>query len=139
MQTPELESKRIFLIACRDDKLVLEITKQIETHIRFPTIFVALDGAEALFKADNVFPHVAIVDVNLEKANGFVVTEKLLQKKQDHGVSVILLSSLPDQDFFVDQVVMGQVQFVNHSEIETHFPTKLVKALNRVAFGDSSS
>ena len=65
MQTPELESKRIFLIASEDEKLIAEITRIIEMHIKVPTIFVSADGAEALFKADNVLPHVALVDADL--------------------------------------------------------------------------
>lgn len=138
MQTPELETKRIFLIASQDQKLVGEITRTIERHIRQPTIFVSNDGAEALFKADNVFPHVALVDSDLEKANGFIVTEKLLQKKDDRAVSVILLSSLPEQDFFVDQVVTGQVQFLAHADMEAKLPTCLVRALNRISFNDDS-
>ena len=139
MQTPELETKRIFLIASEDEALIAEITRAIEKHIKQPTIFVSADGAEALFKADNVLPHVALVDADLEKANGFVVTEKLLHKKKDHSVSVILLSSLPEQDYFVDQVVTGQVQFLNHADIDSKLATCIARALNRVSFSDGSS
>jgi CRP/FNR family transcriptional regulator, cyclic AMP receptor protein len=79
------------------------------------------------------------VDAELEKANGFVVTEKLLRKKTEHAISIILLSSLPEQHYFVDQIVTGQVQFLSHSEIEEKLPTCLARALNRFAYGDDTS
>ncbi len=139
MRTPELESKRIFLIASNNQKLIRELTRAIESQIRQPTIFVASDGVEALFKADNVIPHVALIDADLEKANGFVVTGKLISKKVDHSISVILLTSLPDKELFVDQVVTGQVQFLSHSEVDQKLPHSLVRALNRISVDDTSN
>ncbi len=138
MRTPELETKRIFLIASHNQKLIIELTQAIENHIRQPTIFVATDGAEALFKANNVMPHVALIDADLEKANGFVVTEKLMHIKVDHSVSVILLTSLPEHELFVDQVVTGQVQFLSHAEIDLKLPHSMVRALNRISVDDAS-
>lgn len=138
MQTPDLEAKRIFLIASQNEELVSNLTRRVELHIKQPTIFSAANGAEALFKADNVLPHVAIVDADLEKVNGFTVTEKLLRKKAEHTVSTILLSSVPENELFVDEVVTGQVQFLAHSEIESKLPNCLVRALNRISLGDNS-
>ncbi len=139
MRTPELESKRIFLIASNNQKLIIELTQAIESRIRQPTIFLASDGVEALFKADNVMPHVALIDADLEKANGFVVTEKLISKKVEHSVSVILLTSLPENELFIDQVVTGQVQFLSHSEVDQKLPHSLVRALNRISVDDNSN
>ena len=52
---------------------------------------------------------------------------------------MFLFSSWPDHDFFVDQVVTGQVQFLNHAEIDSKLPNCLARALNRISFNDGSS
>lgn len=105
----------------------------VAEHIAMPTVFVANDGSDALFKADNVLPHVAIIDVQLPKIDGFDVTTKILSKKGDHNPSVILLSEIPDQEHFIDQVVTGQVQFLVPGEMAQKFPAAIAKALNRVS------
>jgi CRP/FNR family cyclic AMP-dependent transcriptional regulator len=137
MQIPELESKRIFLIASKNEELIKQLTQAIELHIKQPTIFTAADGVEALFKSDNVLPHVALLDADLEKTNGFIVAEKLLHKKTEHTVSIILLTSLPEQDLFVDQVVTGQIQFLSLQELDKT-TTYLMRALNRISLSDDS-
>ncbi len=139
MQSPELESKRIFLIASANHQITQFVEKEIQKHIKQSTIFSSVDGQEALFKVDNVYPHVVILNSDLTKLSCFEVTEKLLQLQKDHSVSVILLCELPDKEHFIDQVVTRQVQFITHAEIAEKLPQALARALNRVSLEDHST
>jgi CRP/FNR family cyclic AMP-dependent transcriptional regulator len=139
MQSPGLETKRIFLIATDNENMFFSIEKIIHQHIQNATIFAATDGQEALFKASNVLPHVAIVEADLQKLSGFEVADKLILKQKEHTVSVILLCDLPDKLHFVDQVVTSQVQFITHKDVITNLPPVLMRALNRISLEDSSS
>ncbi|MFM6929732.1 MAG: cyclic AMP receptor protein, partial [Bdellovibrio sp.] len=107
----DLEQKRIFLIATANNNLADYLQQKISHKIRGSTIFVASDGLEALFKADNVFPHVLILDPNLAKMHAYDLADSLLRRKE--RLALIFLSPFPEQDHFVDEVVTGQVQYVD--------------------------
>lgn len=138
MQAPDLESKRIFLVATHDEVLMADISKMIQKHVKLSTVFTAADGLEALFKADNVFPHVAIIESQLAKTQNFEVVRKFLKIQKEHSMSLIILSNLPEQEEFIDEVVTGQVQFVSPNEVLQKLPHCLHRALNRISFGENS-
>lgn len=139
MQAPELESKRIFLIATHDPVLMSYISQLIQKQVKYSTVFTANDGLEALFKAENVFPHVAIIDAQLPKTQNFEVARKFLRSEKDHSMSLIILSKPPEEEEFIDEIVTGQVQFVSPNEVPKKLPHCLHRALNRISFGENSS
>ena len=139
MQTPKLESKRIFLIASGDELLVNACRESVERQIAHPTIFTAADGAEALFKIGNVLPHVAIIDPRLSKTEGSVVAERLMRLEGDHTVSVILLSEIPSTEQFVHEVITRQIQFLPNCLDDQAFSVCLSRALNRISLDENSA
>lgn len=139
MHTPDLETRRVFIIAHSDPSAVDFCKYVIEKHITSTTVFTASDGSEALFKMDNVVPHVVVIDAQLPKFNGFDVTKKILDMKKDHAISVILLSEIPEDQTFVNEVVTGQVQFLTHWRNESLFNEFLIRALNKVSLDDDST
>ena len=138
MQTPNLEAKRIFLIASGDESLVEICREHIKKHITNATIFIANDGAEALFKAENVLPHVAIIDPRLNKIDGFTVASHMIKMSEEHTVSIILISDIPSNDQFVNEVVTRQVQFLVNYTNEILFSHCLSRALNRISLDEDS-
>lgn len=139
MQIPKLETKRIFLIASDDSSLVDFCRVAIEKQISHPTIFTAVDGAEALFKVDNVLPHVAIVDARLTKLDGFEVTDRILELAGDHTVSVILVAEIPKEERYIDQIATRQVQFLPDFINESQLNECLSRALNRLSMEGNST
>lgn len=139
VQTPKLESKRIFLIASDDSSVVSSCRDCIETHIAAATVFTAGDGAEALRKVDNSLPHVVILDASLSKIDVFTVADRILALNGEHVVSLILLTPLPANERYVDQVVTCQVQFLPDYRDETKLAQYLSRALNRVSLEEESS
>jgi len=131
----ELESRRVFLIAMNDSRDSLRIEGLVKKHIRFATTFTAVDGPDVLFKAENVVPHVVILDSNISKTNAFDITEKLLRKKE--RIAVILVSPLPETERFVNEVVTGQVHILTRPN-EQEFNQHLARALNWITHGDNS-
>jgi DNA-binding NarL/FixJ family response regulator len=139
MRSPELETKRVFLVACKHEPLASTITQIIQDQFKYPTIFTAMDGMEALFKAGNVRPHVAIVEADLSKSDGFEVAGRLMVAQKSQMLSVIILGEPPDQDQLVDYIVTGQVQLLPTSEIAEKLPRYLTQALNRISLEDKSA
>lgn len=139
MQAPKLEAKRIFLIASENEALTTRCRNFINEHIMNTTIFTASDGAEAMFKADNVAPHVAIIDPQLAKIDGFALTGHLLKINKEHTVSIILLSDIPKTELYVDDVVTRRVQFLANYKDDPSFNLCISRALNRISLDEDST
>ena len=139
MHSPGIEHKRIFLIGFSNPKTAEICKNLIEKHISNSTIFKAVDGQDVLFKANNMIPHVAIIEVDLSKINGLDCTQQLLEIKTEHPIAVIIVSEIPDREHFVDEVVVGQVQFLKSLEDENLLSRCISKALNHVSFDCNST
>ncbi|MDG0818097.1 cyclic nucleotide-binding domain-containing protein [Bdellovibrio svalbardensis] len=131
------DQKRIFLIASANEKLIHFLDSSIKGNVQNVTIFTAADGIEALFKAENVFPHVLIIDPGIAKMNAFDLAGSLLRRKE--RLSVIFLSPVPETDHFVDEVVTGQVQYLTSLEDQHLVKNCFLKALDWVFAGTSTS
>lgn len=130
----ELEGKRIFLIASNKPEEIEGLVETVEQNIKNVTVFTAADGIEVLFKAENVTPHVVIMDSDLTKMPAFDVAEKLLLRKDK--IAIIIISPLPEVEQFVDEVVTGQVNILTRPTDKKTFLQHLTRALNWVAHGD---
>ncbi len=133
MSMMDLETKRVFLIASQNKKLVTYLTLKINEHIADATIFTGKDGSDALFKIDNAPPHVILVDVDLPKIDGYEITQRLLAQDKYPDMSIIILSNIPDKDHFVDEVVTGKVQFLTDATDDQKLHQAIARGLNRLA------
>jgi CheY-like chemotaxis protein len=137
--SPELESKRIFLVASTQPKFQ-ELTRLlVESRFFGGTHYIASDGAEALFKATNVVPHVAVIDADLPRIDGFEVAQKLLESDDTADISIILVSGIPDDERFVNEVVTGQVQFLTDTSNDEDLVRMISRGLNRISERDQST
>jgi CRP/FNR family transcriptional regulator, cyclic AMP receptor protein len=135
-----MESKKIFLIVSTDPVLIEKVKVHINSYGKNVAIFTAADSAEALFKANNAFPHVAIIDVNLLKDNGFDIARLWLNRAQnpsvkesDHGISIILIADKAGEEHFAQEVETGQIQFTSTHELDVKLAKCIEKAMERVS------
>lgn len=133
---PDLENKRIFLVATSNIELNTQLEEAIKAHVTNATVFTAIDGVEALRKSENVPPHVVIADYQLPKMNAVELTKKVLMRKD--RMAVIILSPDIDENLFMDEVVTGQVQFLSGTGKVSVFNNLVTRALNWVSHEDKS-
>lgn len=138
MTTTTLDEKRTFILALSSPERREFVANTIEHHISKSTVFYANDGTEALFKIENVPPHICLLEGNLPKKNGYEVVEYLLSKDYGKDIAYIILSEIPDKEQFVDEIVTGQVQFLSPNTDEINLLSVLSKALNFAAQSDKS-
>lgn len=125
-----LESKRKVLIASAQTRFMENFAVAIKSHIRGVQPFFAIDGAEAYSKICNDPPHIAFLEIDLAKKSGLQLAEDIVKDKKMHDVAVVLLSEIPEQEFLVDAVVRGQIQFLPDITDEKAFSKCLAKAMN---------
>lgn len=129
----DLDTKRVFLIASQNQKLVTYLTLKINEHISDATIFTAKDGSDALFKIDNAPPHIVIVDGDLPKIDGYEIATRVIAQEKYPDMSIIIMSSIPDKEHFVDEVVTGKVQFLTDPTDDAKLHQAIARGLNRLA------
>lgn len=131
-----LESKKIFLIATGHQLQNQLLERSLQTHFTNVSVFSAVDGVDAQFKADNVTPNVVILDYLLPRMNAVTLTKKLLRKKQ--RTAIIILSPKVDKEHFIEEVVTGQVQFLTSISNTNSFIAHVNRALNFAAHEETS-
>ena len=101
----------------------------LRTHNCLKVIGEATNGKEALVKARELQPDVALVDINLPKLNGLQLIKSLRDKQP--GIKVLVLS-MQEPELLADQIIQsGALGFVNKRAAST----ELVTALETVAGG----
>ncbi|MGE3973992.1 MAG: cyclic nucleotide-binding domain-containing protein [Bdellovibrionales bacterium] len=130
-----LADKKIVLIAVADKEQKERITTLVSEHVSKCQFYYASDGSETLSKIDNDPPDILIVDEHLSRFSGIQITEKILEKKNSQ-IGVIILSQIPEQDRFVDEVVIGQIQFA--SNFQENASKILNRVLNYISYGDKA-
>lgn len=133
----DLENKKVFLITSNNTNDVQSVEEIIKTHFQNSTVFSAVDGTEALFKSENVPPHVVLIDANIQKMNAFDLAEKLLHRKD--RIAVIIIADRLDKEHFVNEVVTGQMQFLERPVNEKQLARAITRALNWSSFGENSN
>jgi CRP/FNR family cyclic AMP-dependent transcriptional regulator len=128
---------RKFLIAHHDEKVREKILEGImKVDGPMAQTIVAVDGAEAAFKIGNDVHHVAFVAADLPKRSGPQLAEWIFSEKSLEPLSVILLQPFPDDDYLIEHVVSGRLQFLTDPQDFQALEKCLMRALDYFFHGD---
>lgn len=89
------------------------------------TIFVAMDGAQALAIADRMAPDIVLMDAIMPKLDGFEACRALKQNSELCDVPVVFMTGLSDTESVLKGLEAGGVDYINK-------PVKLDEMLARV-------
>lgn len=127
-----------FLVSSSSNERINAYSDFINELIASPTIYTSNDGIDTTFKVDNAPPHILIIDHKLAKLTGLEVTQKILQNKKYQKLAIIVVSNIPEDEQFIDELVTGQLQFLTNPSDKNKFHTCLRKALNFISMGEES-
>ena len=131
MRNP-LDGQRYFLIVSADSERRDLIAAAVQSHIERAHFTFASDGSDAISKIRNFQPHIVLTDEIIAKQNGTRVIEWALKAAKD-PIACILLTPVPDDEKFVDDVLVGRVQFIDDYSQKIPFGKVLSRALNCLA------
>jgi len=120
-------------ILIADDHVLLRqgIRNVLEFEEDFDIVAEAGDGEEAVKKAGEFLPDIALLDINMPKLNGLEVTQRI--RHSFPSVKVIILTIHDDQSYVVEVVKAGAVGYLL-KDVE---PGMLIKAIRTVYDGES--
>lgn len=125
----KLEDKKIFLVACSSPERTRWFESTITKHILGARVFTSNDGLDASSKLNNFPPHVLITDVLLPRTNAWKLAESAINSRGTEGTAIII-NGLPSEGRFMDELVMGKVQYFTTEDDEKEFAHVMAKALN---------
>lgn len=134
-----MDEKKVILIASSSESNIEYFTILIQRHLSNCTIYSSKDSADALFKIDNAPPNILIIDNELAKGTSLDMAAKVLTQKNSKLMALIIVNPIPDREHFIDEVVLGKVQFLTQPESEIHFSDALCRSLNYVGRADKNS
>ena len=120
-------------ILIADDHVLLRqgIRNVLEFEEDFDIVAEAGDGEEAVKKAGEFLPDIALIDINMPKLNGLEVTKRI--RHSFPSVKVIILTIHDDRSDVVEVVKAGAVGYLL-KDVE---PGMLIKAIRTVYDGES--
>jgi CRP-like cAMP-binding protein len=132
------EMRPTFLLACGQERLLADLRAAIQAQFPMALIFQSLDGSDAMMKLRNAAPHVLIAEEDLPKLSGARVTDWMLSDPKFQDVAAILLAPVPEEEQFLDEVVVGRVQFLDSIQDSARLRRALTRALNFVTARDDT-
>ncbi|MDR3560103.1 MAG: response regulator transcription factor [Negativicutes bacterium] len=120
-------------ILIADDHALLRqgIKNVLELEQDFDIVGEAGDGEEAVKKAGELLPDIALVDINMPRLNGLEVTKRIRDSLS--SVKVIVLTIHDDESYVVEVVKAGAAGYLL-KDVE---PSMLIKAIRTVYEGES--
>lgn len=130
-----LDQKRMFIVAVSNSEKAKLWTNLISKHVANATVYSAVDGLEGIMKLDNTPPHVLFVEPDLPKTSKWQVVDHVLNDKKFKETAIVILSPLPEQEHFTDEIVVGKVQYLVDEE-DLNVARVLAKSLNFISHGE---
>lgn len=120
-------------ILIADDHALLRqgIKNVLELESDFAIVAEAGDGEEAVRKAGEAVPDIALLDINMPRLNGLEVTKRI--RAALPSVKVIILTIHDDESYVVEVVKAGAAGYLL-KDVE---PGMLIKAIRTVYEGES--
>lgn len=124
------QGKKIFTVVTQSAHKKALIEKQLKGAVEEVVVYQATEYPEGLQKVKNVPPHVVFCDHELAKGKPGQLVDGILADDSLKQTAIIILSPLPEREGYLDELVTGQIQFLEESKIDTDFGPVLSKALN---------
>jgi CRP/FNR family cyclic AMP-dependent transcriptional regulator len=130
------QGKKVVVIVASDPARKAKVETMVTKHVQDVVIYSAQDYLEAIQKVKNVPPLVVFAEYELPKGKGGQLMESIIADEELKQTSMVVLSPLPRQERFLDELVTGRVQFLDDSKFDQDFGPVLSMAL---AFSTQSS
>ena len=128
------DAKVKFLIGSSHADIQTRLSALLEKNISNAVIFFAEDGINVLQKIENDPPHVLLIEADLSKKSGVDVVESIIRRGAELP-AIVILSTLPDDQHFINEIAVGRVQILALSDSDERTQEAIARALNWVGKG----
>jgi hypothetical protein len=133
-----IQNERKILIVAGDKDLAVRTQGTIGEHLSACQFLSAADAPEAMLKIENDPPHLVVVEEKVAKTKIADFIYWILERRKPNNMSVIWMRPIPEDDLFVDEVVTGQLQFVEGAEDQSKWSKALSRSMNYLSVSEKS-
>lgn len=131
-----IEESRVFVVGTKEESKGKALARTIENTISHCKFFFSKSANDVEFKLENTPAHVVVVDLDLPEVGAQTLITRLLANKKTAGLAFVILSPVPDNEFLVDEIVTGKLQFLHTPTSKEEAIRVINKALNYVSSGE---
>ncbi|MCB0411080.1 MAG: cyclic nucleotide-binding domain-containing protein [Bdellovibrionales bacterium] len=132
------DEKKVLLVLPEYDSVTL-IRGYIESFPSVQSLVTADTGSEAMAKITNDPPHLVVVGGTLKTIKLEKFIHWVLDFKGPRRVAVVWIHEIPEHDRFIDEVVTGQLHFVEPAQAKELFQPAFCRAMNFVSLSEPSN
>jgi CRP/FNR family cyclic AMP-dependent transcriptional regulator len=122
--------KKKFVFALQDNSEAIWFQATVQSHVSHAQFIQATDGADALSKMHNDTPSVLVISKELQKLSTNSLVQTVLNEPKFRDIGIVIISEIPEEEFFVDAVAIGRIQFLSKDATPKAFSQVIAKALN---------
>lgn len=126
----KFESERKFLIVHPSEDARTRLTEQVQKHLDKCQFAYSSNGTDAMSKISNSPPHIVILTKDLPSIRVEKFLEWVFFENKSLNIALIWLAPIPDEDFLIDQVLTGQLQFLESETDDAGLAKCLSRAMN---------
>jgi DNA-binding NarL/FixJ family response regulator len=105
----------------------------LSTQPDFEVVGEASDGTVAAELADELSPHVVLMDIRMPELNGIEATRRILTRRQQGDIRVLILTTFDLDEYVYEALQAGASGFL----LKDASPEQLIAAVRAVRRGDS--
>lgn len=130
-----MTEKRKFIVAHSSADVRNTLSAFIQKLIPKSTVSEAREGGELQIKIENDFPHVVVIEELLPRGMARVLFERIKKKytEPDKNLAFIILGPVPADVNFIDEIALGQLQYLPDLADEEKLGNAINRALNFVS------
>jgi DNA-binding NarL/FixJ family response regulator len=129
--TPDIKGQRVSVtIFIADDYAGWrgKVREILKNHPEWQIVGEASDGLDAVARADQLRPDIAIMDIGLPRLNG--ITAAMLIRQKSPQTAIVFLSGYSD-DYFRQAALDAGAAYVVKAQAVTDLPDAITAALSR--------
>ena len=128
-----IKDQRKALIAVPYEEERYNLEKRISSHINKCVFLYTANGTEGMFKIENDAPDLIFIDPELPNTTIEKFVDWCFTEKNFENLAIIILSEIPEEELFVDEVVLGKIHYLPLKSNEQKLSEILSRALNYIS------
>jgi len=127
--------KKIKILIADDHKLMREaIISCLAPNDNLEIVGEAIDGEEAIQKAEELQPDIILLDIRMPKIDG-IQAAKIIKRKNSE-IKIIIISGLREEEYISESIKAGATGYIIKDSISINIETAINTVLNNGTYLD---
>lgn len=128
----KLDTSRKFLLVFPSEKESNAVAEEISKHLERTEFTLANSTTYAKAQIADNRPHVVVAKMSAPDIDGHEIVEYLGSRKKTKAIPIILVGDIPKEQIHIDEIVAGEVHFLDDIDDHVKVSQCLARVLNNI-------